>query len=104
MFARAAGQEGDFQYSFNGSYFDTEGLDAPLEDIAGPAFAGATTKGQLENTEKYFNFSGKFKSFYFDASYAEVLKESYFLLPPTTDGTTQQQWVSRLVFGIDKVE
>jgi outer membrane cobalamin receptor len=102
LFARASGKQGDFHYAFNGSYFDTEGLDVPWDEIAGPDYAGLTTKGQLENTEKYFNFSGKFNWFYFNANYVETNRELAFLLPSVSEGTPQTNRVTRVLFGIDK--
>jgi outer membrane receptor protein involved in Fe transport len=102
LFARASGKQGDFHYAFNGSYFDTEGLDVPLDEIAGPTYAGVTTKGQLENTVKYFNFSGKLNWFYFNAQYVESYKENAFLLPSVSEGTATTDRGTRLLFGIDK--
>lgn len=101
LFARAAGQEGDFKYSFNGTYYDTDGIDADLEKIAGPAYAGVTTKGKLENKEKYFNFSGKFKGFSMDASYSETRKEDMFLLPPVDDNLFYFTRMARIAFGYE---
>jgi outer membrane receptor protein involved in Fe transport len=87
LFARASGESGNFQYAFNGSYSQTDGLDIPLEKIGGPNFLGLTTGGKLEGSEKFFNFSGTFKGFSFDASYTENRKELIFLFPPVSDGT-----------------
>ncbi|MGD2090245.1 MAG: TonB-dependent receptor [Candidatus Aminicenantes bacterium] len=102
VFARAAGTEGDLQYAFNGSYYDTEGIDADMENIAGPALAGLTTKELLENTETYFDFSGKFKDFLFDASYTEARKETMFLLPPVSEYSFYTTRATRLAFHYDK--
>jgi len=95
LFLRTAGEQGDFQYVFNGSYFDTYGLDVPLSKmVSSPAilpYLGLsedhTTEGQLERSEKFFNFSGTFKTFHFDASYTETQKEGIFLFPSIADGT-----------------
>jgi len=87
LFARASGKSGNFQYVFNGSYFQTDGIDVPLEKVGGPNFLGFTTGSKLEGSEKFFNFSGTFKEFSFDASYTESRKELIFLFPSISDGT-----------------
>lgn len=102
LFARAAGQEGDFTYAFNGTYYDTEGIDADMEKIAGPAYAGVTTKEKLENKEKYFNFSGTFKGFSMDVSYSETRKEDHFLLPPVGDNLFYFTRMARVAFGYEQ--
>jgi outer membrane cobalamin receptor len=99
LFVRASGKEGDFQYAFNASYYDTAGLDADLSKM-GP-FAG-TTEGALENDEKYFNFSGKFKGFTFNASYSQAYKESIFVLPPVDDATVLDYKSTRFSFTYEK--
>jgi outer membrane cobalamin receptor len=106
MVARASGKEGDFQYAFNGSYFDTEGLDVKLSDLVSnsailPAYGVSqdSTKGQLESMDKYFNFSGKFKGFSFDTSYSEAEYESYITLPSVSDGTLIRSKAIRINFG-----
>ncbi len=87
---RSSGKSGDFQYAFSGSFFGTNGLDEPYSAmVSGPGVLTAfgltedqTTGGQLEKNSKYFNFSGDFKGFYFDASYSENYEEILFTLPP----------------------
>jgi outer membrane receptor protein involved in Fe transport len=101
LFARAAGREGDFLYAFNGTFYDTEGINADMEKIAGPAFAGVTTKEKLESTEKYFNFSGVFKGFSMDVSYSETRKEDLFLLPPVDDNLFYFTRMARVAFGYE---
>ncbi|MCP4214429.1 MAG: TonB-dependent receptor, partial [bacterium] len=87
IFARSSGKSGDFQYTFNGSYMGTRGQDVSMDKLGATGLTGAlTTDGLLEGTEKYFSFSGSFKDFTFDASYAENRKESVFLFPPVDDG------------------
>jgi outer membrane receptor protein involved in Fe transport len=95
FFIRMAGKQEDFKYVLNGSYFDTYGIDVPLNKmIIDPSILpnfglpeNHSTGGQLENSVKYFNFSGTFKDFYFDASYAENRKEMMWLYPSISDGT-----------------
>jgi outer membrane receptor protein involved in Fe transport len=102
VLARLAGKEGDFQYAFNGSYYDTEGIDADMEKIGGAAFAGVTTKELLENTEKYVDFSGRFKDFWFATSYTEARKETMFLFPPVSENSYYTTRATRLAFGYEK--
>jgi outer membrane receptor protein involved in Fe transport len=99
---RASGKEGDFQYAFTGAYLDTSGINASYEAIAGPALAGLTTEDQLENDERYFNFSGRFKGFFVDASYSENNREVIFLLPSVSDGTLSTLKGTRFAFGYDR--
>lgn len=110
VFARASGKQGDFQYAFNGSYFNTDGIDVPYAGMTQyPEFLpglgvpeNQTTAGQLENKEKYFNFSGTFKDFSFDASYTESHKETNVVLPSVSDGTMVFNKAMRLSFGYKK--
>jgi outer membrane receptor protein involved in Fe transport len=99
LFARSAGSSGDFQYAFNAGYYDTYGIDAPLEEMG--SFVG-NTGGQLENTEKFFNFSGRLKDFFVDASYTETQKEIYIVLPTVSDGALNEFRAARVDFGYDK--
>lgn len=97
-FARGSGKQGEFQYSFNASFFDNEGLDAPLDEMG--AFPG-TTKGQLENQEKFFNFSGSFKGFNVDASYTETERGFYYFFPAFSKGSDMGNRTVRFSFGYD---
>lgn len=87
IFARSSGKGEDFQYVFNGTYFTTDGLNVPVEELGGPAFSGFTTQDKLERSEKFFNFSGIFKGFSFEASYSENRKEVMWLAPSLGDGS-----------------
>ena len=95
LFARAADRSDDFNFVFNASIYDTDGLDNPLIDMAGdPSIltdlgvpVDSRTGGRLENNEKYFNFSGSFKNFSVDISYNESKKEFYFAYPSVADGS-----------------
>ncbi|UCH93045.1 MAG: TonB-dependent receptor [Candidatus Aminicenantes bacterium] len=86
LFLRTSGRSGDFQYTFNGTYFKTDGFDVPLEKTGGPAYTGLTAEDQLERSEKFFNLSGTFKDISFDVSYSENQKEWMFLFPSYSDG------------------
>lgn len=108
--ARASGRYEDFLYSFNGSYFDTYGIDEPYSKIVSdPAILPSlgvpenhTTGGQLENREKYFNISGSYKGVSFDAQYSESHKEIAAISPSITDGTLTLWRSLRLNFGYTK--
>ncbi|MGE5342599.1 MAG: TonB-dependent receptor plug domain-containing protein [Candidatus Omnitrophota bacterium] len=102
LFARASGKTGDFEYAFNGSYFDTEGPDLPMDKMGGAKYAGRTTKGLLKSTEKFFNFSGKFKDFYFNSSYTEANQRVMFLAIPVSDNMIHIPYGLRLNFGYTK--
>jgi outer membrane receptor protein involved in Fe transport len=110
LVARASGKYGDFQYSFNGSYTDTNGIDKPLAKmVQDPAILPQfglppdhTTRGQLESAGKYFNFSGAYKGFSFDTSYSESKYEVSVVLPSLGNGTLINARALRLDFGYAK--
>lgn len=113
LFTRLSGKERGFQYSFNASYFHTDGIDVPYTDIGEPEIlagwgvpAGARTGGQLQNSEKYFNFSGQFNGFSFDSSFTEADRGRITVLPSIGDGdgdgTTQYTRAMRIAFGYKK--
>ncbi len=99
-FARSAGKSGDFQYAFNAGFTDSAGLNEGYADSAVPATL--TTEDKLELNNKYFNFSGTFKDFYFDASYAESRDEFIFLLTPPSKGSEAIDRSVRVSFGFKK--
>ena len=107
LMARASGKYKDFQYSFNGSYKDTNGIDVPLSKIVSdpailPQFGvtrDQTTGGQLGSAGKYFNFSGAYKGFSFDTSFSESKYEVSVVLPSIADGTQVNARAFRLNFG-----
>ena len=94
--------DGDLQYTFNASYFYTYGLDVAYEKFGVVGHPVPTTGGQLENSEKYFNFSGLFKGFSFDASYSESRNGSLIILPSLSDGTRMDWRKLNLFFGYEK--
>lgn len=110
LVARASGRYEDFQYSFNGSFFNTYGIDEPYSKmISDPASLPAlgvpedhTTGGQLENMEKYFNISGSYNGVTFDAQFSESHKEVAVPLPSITDGSVILYRSFRLNFGYAK--
>jgi outer membrane cobalamin receptor len=67
---------------FNGSLYETEGMDIPFSEMTSTpeAYGDAdeTTGGLLDVTQKYFNFSGGFNDFYMDFSFVETDDPMYF--------------------------
>lgn len=99
---RVAGKENDFKYSFIGSYFSSDGLELDLGDVGGSDFAGISTENKLDTNEKYFNFSGEFKGFTFDASYSEKFQGLIFLLPFSSENMDKYHKSTRISFGYKK--
>jgi outer membrane cobalamin receptor len=99
IMARASGKEGDFQYAFNAALYGTDGLNKSLEEMAGPAYAGLTTGGQMEQNNNFFSISGKFKGFFVDVSFTESDNEWLFLMPSFSDGTDTKTATTRFTFG-----
>lgn len=107
LFFGSSGQQRSFSYSFNASLFDTGGIDQPLAKmIKDPSLLPAygvpvdqRTGGRLENNEKYFNFSGKFKKFFVDLSYNDNDKDIYFFLPSFSDGSLGVYNQTNITFG-----
>ncbi len=114
LFTRLSGKERGFQYSFNASYSHTDGIDVPYTDIAEVDTlpvewglkADERTGGQLQNSEKYFNFSGQFNGFSFDSSFTEADRGIISILPSIRDdngnGSTQHIRAIRIAFGYKK--
>lgn len=97
VFVRAAGKSGDFQYSFNGSFHDSYGIDAPIADMGFPA-GDVTTDGKLEDEGKFFNLSGSYREFTFNLSHVETQKELMFALPSLGEGTSTFGTSTRVAF------
>ncbi len=103
LFARASGKIEDFQYAFNGSYFGTKGLDVPFSEIDKVGWTTLeSTKDIFEAQGAYFNFSGTFKDFTFDASYTDAHREIMLVLPSVSDGTLVKDKAARVYVGYDK--
>ena len=106
IFLRLDGGEGDLHYAINASYYDTYGLDEPLSKmVTNPASLpnpNQRTGGQLEENQKYLNFSGRFKSIYLDLTYNESKQEAYFSRPSFSDGTDSKVTSTRLLLGYRK--
>jgi outer membrane receptor for ferrienterochelin and colicins len=104
VFARISGEGGGFRFILNASLFDTYGSDFRVADmIKDPTILpslglneDSRTDGQLENLEKYFNFSGSFKDFTVDLNYSETKKEYYFLFPAIDQGTLNHTTFTQL--------
>lgn len=95
LFTRVAKRDGDFKYVSNASYYDTKGIDAEYSNMSSnpttlpgyDAETNSSTDGTLENSEKYFNFSGAYKEFSVDMNYVESEREFYFGFLPIEDGS-----------------
>ncbi|MGD2090257.1 MAG: TonB-dependent receptor plug domain-containing protein [Candidatus Aminicenantes bacterium] len=94
-----AGKEGDFNYSASAGYYDTYGPNEPYTRMVSnvPALAGfgitdanASTDGRMEDTAKYFNFTGSYKGFYASLSYSQAQNEISIIFPPIDEGTLFQ--------------
>lgn len=91
---RIAGKKDDFNYSFAAGYYNTAGPDEPLSrmvtnpaGLAGFGVTYDTTKGILEESSKYFNFSGKYKGFYSNFSLSQSKNDVSLVFPGFKDGT-----------------
>jgi len=109
LFTRLSGKERGFKYAFNASYSHTDGIDVPYTDIGDADTLamwginpGDRTAGQLQNSEKYFNFSGQFDGFSFDSSFTEADKKVFAVLPSIEDGSLQNNRAVRVTFGYQK--
>ena len=103
LFARSSGKTEDFQYAFNGSFFGTNGIDVPFSEIDQVGYTPLqSTKDIFEGQGEYFNFSGAFKDFTFDASYTDVHREIMLILPSVSDGTLVKDKAARVYVGYDK--
>jgi outer membrane receptor for ferrienterochelin and colicin len=95
LFLRTSGKKNDFSYVFNGSIFDTHGIDQPLDEMMRAPetllYYGVPvnqrTGGSLEYSDKHFNFSGSFKNFFIHFFYNESSNEPYYLMPSFSEGT-----------------
>lgn len=104
---RLTGEKDDFKYALNAAYYNTEGLDVPFNKLVDhPELYGVsenpTTKGMLENTYKYFNFSGTLGEVSFDASYVDGIMEDMLFLPPIEKGNPFDSIAVRLGIGYEK--
>ncbi|UCH94605.1 MAG: TonB-dependent receptor [Candidatus Aminicenantes bacterium] len=110
LFARVAGSEGDFNYVFNSSVYDTYGLDEPLINMTkNPSILSSLgvpldsrTGGRLENNERYFNFSGLFKGFSVNVIYTEGKREFYFAFPSVDEGSYINKMSAQISVGYKK--
>jgi outer membrane receptor protein involved in Fe transport len=111
LFLRLEGGEGDFHYAVNASIYDTYGIDEPLSkmmtnpEILPIAFkvpVDQRTGGQLEDNQKYINFSGRYKGIYIDLTYNENSNEMYINFPSYSQGSEAQWSSTRVLVGYRK--
>ncbi len=103
-----AGKQGDFNYSATAGYYDTYGPNEPYTRMVSnvPALAGfgitnanASTDGRMEDTSKFFNFTGSYKGFYTSISFTQVQNEITIIFPPVDQGTLFQADVAHAQVG-----
>jgi len=110
---RSAGKEGELNYAFNASIYDSDGIDEPysrmmsdtsgLHDAYGFSSHETTTGGKYTNNEKYFSLSANYRGFYSTVSYTEIKKGMTFSLPvPGDDGMVKKHSSSTVLFGYNK--
>lgn len=108
-----AGKEGDFNYSASAGYYDTYGPNEPytrmVSNVPGLAGFGITdanagTDGRMEDTAKYFNFTGSYKGFYASVSYSQVQNEVSIIFPSVDQGTLIQSNSGHAQFGFKSDE
>ncbi len=94
-----AGKGGDFNYSASAGYYDTYGPNEPYTRMVSnvPALAdfgitntNASTDGRMEDTSKYFNFTGSYKGFYTSVSSTQIESEISIIYPPVDKGNLFQ--------------
>ena len=110
LFVRSEGNRKDFNYVLNFSLYDTYGINQPLSKmVADPSILpffdvseDQSTGGRLENSEKYFNFSGAFRNFYINLSYNEDEREFYYLIPSFSNGNQNKNNSTNISFGYKK--
>ncbi len=102
LFARASGQTGNFRYSLNAGYLNSNGLNVSMEDIGGPDWIPDSTDGLLEQRDKYVNAAFSIKGISFNLIYSERMKESFFIMPAVAEGTDILYKDLRVGFGYEK--
>lgn len=104
---RLTGNKSGLYYVFNGSFYDTEGIDQPLaEMMSNPAIlpffnvpVHRRTGGQLEITRKYFDFSARYKGIQLNLTHAQSDQELYFSLPSFKEGNQNRMFSTRISLG-----
>lgn len=107
---RLTGNKEKLYYAFNGSFYDTGGIDQPLaEMMSNPASLAwynvpldRRTGGQLEITRKYFDFSVHYKGIQLNMTHAHSNQELYFTIPSFKDGNQSHSFSTRISLGYRK--
>lgn len=88
VFLRKEEKSEHLSYALNASWFSSEGMDVPYERFTDESISGVpdTTRGQLENEEKYFNFAGSAAGWSVDFTLLENPREQFFFGPSKGDG------------------
>jgi outer membrane receptor protein involved in Fe transport len=108
-----AGKTGDFNYAATAGYYDTYGPNQPYTRMVSsvPALvdfgitdANASTDGRMEDTAKYFNFTGSYKGFYASISSSQIDSEISIIFPPVDQGNLFQNGVVHAQVGFKSDE
>ncbi|MBV1911978.1 MAG: TonB-dependent receptor [Kangiellaceae bacterium] len=100
VFLRRSGKEDGFSYAMNASIFRSDGMDLPYQLFTDVTIEGIPnmTHRQLENEEKYFNFSGSAAGWSVDFTLLENPREQFFFGPSRQEGYINR--VSRGTFSL----
>lgn len=84
---RADGGE-RFNYAVNASYYSSQGMDEAYSRFTDTAIPGVppTTAGQLENEEKYFNYTAASDGWSVDFHFIDNPREQFFFGPSANSG------------------
>ena len=93
---------GELEFTLNSTLYGSDGIDEPYSSIQStpsPGAAGLSTGNRLEDEERYLNFSGSFRSWFFDTSFVRSEKEFFFPLPAVVDGSLRTTKAANLALG-----
>ena len=84
------GKKGEFNYSFNASYFETDGPNFSYSELMGDTsllqqYGISTThslKDMLRYTNRFANLSLNYNDFTLEFSHSDVDKYTFFVFPP----------------------
>lgn len=92
-FLRLSGSNGNIKYAFNSSVFKTDGYDYSFDKMTDYSLGDETppsTKGLLDDNQKYFSFTASFNDFSVVLDYSESHKKGFMFYPPLTDGNNSE--------------
>lgn len=107
-FARFTGESNKISYSFNASIYGSDGIDRPYSDMTDHIEnywglpANPTSKGQLTDNRKYFDFSLKTNDFHFTISQTNTRRGVIDYYPGFEDGHLAEIQSSNALVGYTK--